>query len=160
MNLKTYCPTRQSGNRRYHVNLIKLQALCDANYLRLTKIAPTADKSEPDTISRIHLEFNGYKASARVKVIEQTRYTTLLQLSVTNPMHSWLPLPELTVRMYHDVRMAEVIAANRHRYLNARYEYPNTHMYQPDEKHQLNSLLAEWLDHCMATGYLPDPIKI
>ena len=164
MNVLTHCPTRQneyqSRNHRYQVNLVKLQAVCDANYLRLTKIAPDSLKNSPDTTSQIHLEFNGHKASATLNVLEQTRYTTLIQLFVTTPMHSWLPLPKLTVRMYHDVKMAEVIAADRHRYLNVRYEYPNTHMHQPDEKHQLNALLAEWLDHCMATGYLPDSVNI
>ncbi|MCL6272175.1 DUF1249 domain-containing protein [Sansalvadorimonas sp. 2012CJ34-2] len=161
MNVQAHCPatypTISAKGHRYHVNLAGLQAVCDANYLRLMKVAPTGAAG---TSSRIHIEFQGHEASATLKIVEQTRYTTLLTLSLTTPLHSWLSLPELTVRLYHDVKMAEVIGASGHRYLNARYEYPNAHMHQPDEKYQLNTLLAEWLDHCMVTGYTPDSVNI
>ncbi len=153
----TLPPPRDHKGSRYHVNLVKLQAECEANYLRLKKLTPSRLSG---TVSQIQLEYQSHEASACLRIIEQTRYTTLLVLSVTTPLHTWLPLPELTIRMYHDVKMAEVIGANCHRYLHARYEYPNPKMHQPDEKHQLNTLLAEWLDHCMVTGYLPDSVNI
>lgn len=66
--------------------------------------------------------------------------------------------PKLTVRLYHDARMAEVIGWQRHRYLKARYEYPNRQMYQSDEKAQFNQFLGEWLSHCLDQGHVVDDL--
>ncbi|WP_281646912.1 DUF1249 domain-containing protein [Parendozoicomonas sp. Alg238-R29] len=142
---------------RYSVDLVGLQTVCERNYLGLSQITPSGGAG---TTLTVMIEVGGHTAEASLKIVEQTRYTTLLALSVVQPLHSWLPLPSLTVRMYHDVRMAEVMAAGCHRGLDARYSYPNPHMYQPDEKHQLNKLLSEWLQHCLSAGYSNDPLPI
>ncbi len=59
---------------------------------------------------------------------------------------------KITVCMYHDANMAEVIAWKNHKRLRARYEYPNKHMYQQDEKAQLNKFLGDWLMLCQKKG--------
>jgi len=59
---------------------------------------------------------------------------------------------KITVCMYHDANMAEVIAWKNHKRLRARYEYPNKHMYQQDEKAQLNQFLGDWLTLCQKKG--------
>ncbi|MTI15073.1 DUF1249 domain-containing protein [Sansalvadorimonas verongulae] len=147
--------TTRNQNRqrsRYHVDLTGLQAVCDANYLRILRITP---RGPAGTQRFINIEMQGHEAEACLEIREQTKYTTLLHLSLVQPFHRWLPLPNLSVRLYHDVRMAEVVAADHHRGLDARYSYPNPEMYQPDEKHQLNKLLSEWLQHCLQAGKTP-----
>ncbi len=150
----------REGRARYHVDLARLQSLCDTNYYRLQGLFPQRLLEEQGTLSpesrKLKLNLNGHVAQAEMKVQEQTRYTTLLSLTFTVPSQDWLPLPDLIVRMYHDVRMAEVISASHFRNLEGRYEYPNPAMHQPDEKHQLNKQLAQWLDHCLAAGYRSD----
>lgn len=145
--------TRRSP--RYHVDLAGLQAVCEQNYLRVLQVAP---QGPAGTSRSVMLDVNGYAAEAHLEIREQTKYTTLLSLSLILPLHKWLPLPDLTVRLYHDVRMAEVITADRHRQLDARYSYPNPNMHQPDEKHQLNKLLSEWLQHCLSAGYTKESL--
>ncbi len=54
----------------------------------------------------------------------------------------------LTIRIYHDARVAEVIGYQTHRRLASSYPYPNAGMLQPDEKRQVNVLLQEMLDFC------------
>ena len=141
---------------RYKIDLIGLQADCDANYLRLLKLASSCVTGSAGISKTLTMEFRGYQTQARVEIKEQTRYTTLLALTVVSPLHRWTALPDITIRMYHDVRMAEVTAVNNHQSLQALYEYPNPSMHQPDEKHQMNRLLAEWLAHCLHTGYSPN----
>ena len=144
---------------QYKVDLAGLQAVCDANYLRLLKLASQGIIGPVGSFEMIKAEWANFHSEARIKILEQTRYTTLLTLEVTSPFHRWTPLPCMTVRMYHDVRMAEVIAINNYRNLNIQYEYPNQDMHQPDEKHQMNRLLAEWLESCLSTGYSTAPFS-
>lgn len=63
-----------------------------------------------------------------------------------------LKLYSLDVRLYHDATVAEVIAWQGHRRFQARNEYPNRHMYQRDEKAQLNGFLGELLAACLKEG--------
>ncbi len=85
-----------------------------------------------------------------ISVNEQCRYTTTL--AVTMHIHG-LIVPDdsadggvkMLVRLYHDVRLAEVIAFSGKHSKLASYEYPNEVMFQPDEKEQQNRFLAEWL---------------
>jgi len=173
---------------RYKVNLPRQQAVCDANYLRLLKLMPNIDDSERwvfavsgQTGSTLPLEVSNETISHNVciEVIERARYTTTVVVSQENQhniaesgdrsgdgeeadgngcvLDRWAA-PELTVRLYHDARMAEVIGWQRHRYLKARYEYPNRHMYHSDEKAQFNLFLSEWLNHCLHQGHVVDDL--
>ena len=62
-------------------------------------------------------------------------------------LHDAMPAPRLTVRLYHDARLAEVTEASPFRRVQARYPYPNSQMHQRDEKAQWNRFLGEWLAH-------------
>jgi uncharacterized protein YqiB (DUF1249 family) len=131
---------------RYKVDLPGQMAECEANYHRLIKLMPhhaTVDDwqfmngSDP----RNHC--------LHIRIIERSRYTTtvqMAQLDIRVPEHhGWLRMPKLTVRLYHDARLAEVLAWEGHRSVRPRYDYPNAAMYQSDEKAQLNRFLGEWL---------------
>jgi uncharacterized protein YqiB (DUF1249 family) len=57
--------------------------------------------------------------------------------------------PVVQVRLYHDAKMAEVISAQNIGSLKPSYQYPNTKMYQKNEKEMVNLFLAEWLQFCL-----------
>jgi uncharacterized protein YqiB (DUF1249 family) len=59
----------------------------------------------------------------------------------------------LYLRMYHDVSMAEVVKHRSSRRLESRYDYPNSEMYQPDEKQQQNQFLSELLSLCLSEAH-------
>jgi uncharacterized protein YqiB (DUF1249 family) len=125
---------------------------CDANYVRLMKLFPEMVQGDERRIGLRH----GQDGVAQLSVLEQTPYTTLVRLSQENGMDAssaWVRLPVLTLRLYHDAKVAEVVVCEGSRRAYPRYEYPNERMFHQDEKAQWNKFLAEWLSHCLEHGY-------
>ena len=135
---------------RYVPDLKGFMGDCEANYLRFLQLLPALHQSDewlfgaegPDReLSRV-----------RLQVIERSRYTTTLILSQEFNYPNWIPQPLVTVRLYHDARMAEVLSAQNSPRLRQNYDYPNRRMFHPDEKSQVNAVLGEWLLQCLASG--------
>lgn len=136
---------------RYKVDLARQHAQCEANYARLCKLMPGGRGEDFSFAVRV----GGDLWKTGIRVVEISRYTTTVQLARTDNKAlspSWLTVPQLTVRLYHDARMAEVLAWERHRRIKPRYDYPNRAMYQSDEKAQINRFLGEWLALCLRYG--------
>lgn len=139
---------------RYRVDLAALQATCEANYARLMRVLP--GMRERPAQRRLALGVgDATLAVLALTVSEAGPYTSTVDLCEESGL-DWLPAPRLQVRVYHDARMAEVTAAEHCRQLQPRYAYPNAAMHQPDEKHQLNCFLGEWLGHYLACGHLAE----
>ncbi len=141
-------PQRAGRNRRrerYNVDIGDLHSLCESNYVRLLRVFPAYEKANSTELSAGPL-------GLVLEVVERTRYTTLLR--VTQRGQHGIPAMNLDIRLYHDASMAEIVAFQRHRHLEGRYEYPNPNMYQRDEKIQQNRYLAELLELCLAEGRL------
>lgn len=142
---------------RYKVDLRRYMADCDANYVRLMKLFPDIKTCDERKIGLHH----GGDHILRLSVLEQTRYTTLIALvqeaDIVTASH-WLRLPALTLRLYHDAQVAEVVSCEGMRHLHPKYEYPNKKMHHQDEKAQWNLFLGEWLSHCLEHGYHAEPL--
>lgn len=141
----------------YKVNLPLQMAECEANYHRLQKLLAGCCSDQ--------LEFMVQRGNTqwlhRIQVVERSRYTTTLVLSLESSQTSnWLKMPRLTVRIYQDARLAEVLAWEGHKRLRPRYFYPNPSMYHSDEKLQINQFLGEWLTLCLAQGHSLDDVSI
>ena len=141
---------------RYRIDLSAHIAECDANYLRLMKLAPDLDRNAERTLT---LAIADRKVWVRIRVLERCPYTTLVEVS----QHPWLeglafdlPAPRLSVRMYHDARSAEVVEFQAGRRFHPVYAYPNDEMRQRDEKAQINRFLAEYLSACLHHGVAED----
>lgn len=112
-----------------------------------------------------------------VTVIEVTRYTSLITFeqktlkhndfkcniadktarnieAFSNSFHS-----RMSIRLYHDARMAEVISSQDVFQVKPRYDYPNKNMHQQDEKQQINQFLNEWLHLCLEHGQVNLTLK-
>ena len=130
---------------------------CDANYVRLMKLFPEMMQCDERKIGFCH---NGDHVLT-LTVLEQTRYTTLVKFGLDTAVigeSPWLRLPVLTLRLYHDAQVAEVVSCEGVRHIQPRYEYPNKDMYHQDEKAQWNLFLVEWLSHCIEHGYDAEPL--
>ncbi len=149
------------SKQRYQVDLSALMAICETNYWRLRKLLLPAF---PELKQGAEFHFAIPAAGSNgdryftLRVMERCAYTSTLDfseichdISALNPQ--WGLSPQLTVRIYHDAKTAEVIAFQGQRHFLGRYEYPNPLMRQKDEKLQLNNLLADWLNHCLHYGY-------
>lgn len=141
---------------RYRVDLLELQAACEANYVRLMRLLPDM-RNQPDTRRIAMSQGDRLLGVLVLTVVESCPYTTTVQLRQEDCL-PWLPVPKMDVRVYHDARMAEVIGAEHARRFRGIYSYPNAQMHQPDEKNQLNLFLGEWLGHCLSCGHELEPV--
>lgn len=147
-------PDYVTYKERYKVDLPLQMAECETNYARLNKLL--VDRSQNEF--RLIVARGGQQWLHMLKVLERSPYTTTLELSRASigVSSEWLAMPKLTLRMYHDAKLAEVLAWEGHKRLRPRYEYPNRSMYQSDEKYQLNRFLGEWLNLCLEHAFAPD----
>ena len=136
---------------RYRVDLIGLQAACEANYARLMRLLPDM-REQPSARQIAVTQGEQMLGVLTLEVMLDCPYTSTLRVRQEHSL-PWLPVPRLEVRAYHDARMAEVIGAENARRFRGIYPYPNAAMHQPDEKTQLNLFLGEWLSHCIACGH-------
>lgn len=146
---------RRSDGRKnkYRVCLTSLMRVYESNYLRLKMVLP----KEINFHCVDDVEYDLYYTPAfrcRVKTLSVTKYTTMMQIWLTSDVADQVLLPEMTFRMYHDAKVAEVCAYQHCYRFQPKYAYPNKQMHQPDEKYQVNRLLADWLAHCLKNRVL------
>lgn len=136
--------------RRYQVDFPAHMAECEINYLRINKLMPMLEEQDRWSFG-VKLPC-GSSARVDMDIVERCKYTTTVSV-VQQGLLDWVKAHQMTVRIYHDARMVEVIACQKGRHFHAHYEYPNKKMYQQDEKIQLNRFLGEWLRHCLDFGH-------
>jgi uncharacterized protein len=134
----------RTPKRRYCVDLAAAQAECETNYWRLERLLRAFGEDDRCFAVGAYLQM-------RICVQERSPYTTLLEITQAPTAISSLA-PSLTVRVYHDAQLAEVVAFAHLRRVLPRYDYPNAAMHQPDEKAQWNHFLSDWLSHCLQHG--------
>ncbi|ABC32643.1 uncharacterized protein conserved in bacteria [Hahella chejuensis KCTC 2396] len=143
--------------QRYVPDIAQFGAICEANYFRLSKLV--ADREAGSEVTYSLHNHTAYLGLIRIKVLESSRYTNLLFLEQVHAIGRWVNNPQLTVRIYHDARMAEVISAVNHARVEAVNDYPNGKMHLPDEKLQLNQFLSEWLNYCLHHGHSTEELR-
>lgn len=144
--------------KTYAVDLRSHQAQCEANYVRLCKLLPSIEQRESWEYL-VDSESEHPPEKIQLRVLERAPYTFTLEIKQAQMHHPYEDAREMRVRMYHDARMAEVVAWNKQWNTRSRYEYPNVRMHQRDEKYQLNCFLGEWLAHCLARGQVDQRIS-
>ncbi|MDX1757538.1 MAG: DUF1249 domain-containing protein [Marinobacter sp.] len=145
--------------RRYVPDLRRLGALCEGNYRRLERLRQLEAGGQPVSEFELH-RGDLYLGRVRMRVLQTARFTETLLLEQIHNGGKWLNNPELTVRIYHDAGMAEVISCYRDRRIAPVNDYPNRFMHHPDEKVQINSFLADWLDYCLKFGHTPFELAV
>ena len=139
----------------YRVNLIRQQSQCERNYYKIQQLLPELHHADGFSLS---IQIGDQSGQAFFKVIDRAPFTTVLEVKLQANWGEWLALPHFRIRIYHDVRMAEIISINKERHFQPTYTYPNEKMLLPDEKEQLNVLLSEWLNVCLKHGYSIEPV--
>ncbi|MBL1292776.1 MAG: DUF1249 domain-containing protein [Thiotrichales bacterium] len=115
------------------------------NYDRLMTLLPALRQV---TIKN-RLEFAGCNGFD-FELLEKTPYTSVVRLTADWSLCSKLvPTPEMTVRLYHDAAVAEVVSYQKRRRIRAEYDYPNPDMFNKREKRRLNEFLSAWLSACL-----------
>jgi uncharacterized protein YqiB (DUF1249 family) len=135
--------TKEIG-RKYVPKLANMHQVCEINYGRLLRLLPDCDTEDLQYQFKVNTSL-----LYTIKIIECSRYTSTLEMSQKNQMGYEFLRPVVQVRLYHDAKMAEVISAQNIGSLKPSYQYPNTKMYQKNEKEMVNLFLAEWLQFCL-----------
>lgn len=145
--------TLLAKKRSYQPYVPDFLTLCERNYAQLRFFLPGSLKGQTQQtgdskVIRINAQ-EGY----RIRLLELAKFTTTIKIEhLSDEAGSWFR-PQFEVRLYHDARLAEVVACQQIRRFKAVYDYPNTEMMQPDEKRQINLLLRDWLLLCQHQGY-------
>ncbi|OBT18711.1 dehydrogenase [Vibrio cyclitrophicus] len=136
----------------YHVDLAELMRVYETNYAKLNALLPVGHEvGDVRCYQAVNMVY-------QLTVNEVTKYTTLIDICQSDETPVF-PLPKMSVRLYHDARVAEVCASGDFSRVKAKYDYPNTKLLQKDEKFQLNKFLGEWLTFCLKTGISRSPIS-
>ena len=149
---------------------------CERNYILLQGLMNTKYSEDcwQFNIDETHLRSH----IIEIKIIERCPYTTFIKIThiiknkvseaVTTNTQKDKPdsepfnktnspqrisEPEMSVRLYHDAKMAEVISYQSIAKVQPSYTYPNKKMHQKNEKAQWSKFLGEWLSHCIKSGY-------
>lgn len=123
-----------------------LMDLYENNYLRLKKLIPCLKIAEGEAISHVVgcLDLH-------LKVIEQSKFTTLLSLSYSFEREQGdVREPNLQIRIYHDVGMAEVLSGQLHHGRLNLSNIPDTAIM---ERWHLNRFLYKWLGFSLHIGH-------
>jgi uncharacterized protein YqiB (DUF1249 family) len=121
--------------------------LYESNYRRLRMLMPELfDGADEFRVAARH------NHQLTVRVLEQFPYTSTFD--IVHRLGSLGRLPELRmrVRLYHDARVAEVVAYQDQRRIQPEYEFPNERMLHKDEKRQANRLLHDLLRYIELCG--------
>lgn len=138
--------------RRYQPYVPDFLSLCERNYAQLRHLLPR----EGQVGDAVQIQVSALD-KYEVRLQELCKFTSTVRIehiqtpALTERLTGWLR-PQFEVRLYHDARLAEVVACQHVRQFKAVYDYPNTDMLQPDEKRQINLLLRDWLNLCRAQG--------
>ncbi|MBY6188263.1 DUF1249 domain-containing protein [Marinobacter hydrocarbonoclasticus] len=130
-------------NRRYVPDLARFLGICGRNYQALLRLLVRARRQQGD--GPYLWQHPQQEVQLRIRVLECTPYTELLELERISDPIPHVTVPKMSIRLYHDARLAEVLTSQQIQRLLPVYDYPNDRMLQPNEKFQVNLFLAELL---------------
>lgn len=146
--------------RNVSVDIRGHHALCEMNFFRMEKLMPAYKNGISSWAYRLDHSFDSPPPmkTVRLSVVDRAPYTTTVEITQKgleadknadyDASASYIACPKLVVRLYNDVKMAEIICWDAHRNWLPQYNYPNAKMYNPDEKLELNRFLGDWLTFC------------
>ncbi|TYL47159.1 DUF1249 domain-containing protein [Marinomonas sp. IMCC 4694] len=139
-------------NRQYVPNLVSLQQLGELNYRRMNKLIRGQEEMSAWCFS-VHTS-GDQESRLRLTLGKESRFTSEITLEFGPEMQQKLLFKTtllMTVRLYHDVGIAEI--TDGHRQYSGVYPYPNDAMLHRDEKFRLNQQLADLLELCLKHGH-------
>jgi hypothetical protein len=130
-------------------SFVSLMSVYESNYIRLAWLAPELATIEGALVSKVEGD-----CPLHLSVDERSRYTTTLRLTYMFEEDGVACAdPDLTLRVYHDARLAEVQACarwHRHTLLESlRSELAR----DLGDRWLRNIMLNKWLDYCVERGH-------
>ena len=167
---------RQYQEDKFVPDLSGFISQCERNYILLQSIMKTKHNENCWQFNIVETHLRSH--IIEIKLVERCPYTTIIKIKhiindkvsgsgATNTQEGktdsesrnkknspqLITEPEMSVRLYHDANMAEVLSCQSIAKIQPSYTYPNKKMHQKNEKEQWNKFLGEWLSHCIKSGY-------
>ncbi|AEF55804.1 protein of unknown function DUF1249 [Marinomonas posidonica IVIA-Po-181] len=142
----------KKANKQYVPDLVSLQLLGELNYRRIGRIM----RGQEDAVEwHFSIHSNGDQESRlRLTLGQESKFTSEMALEFGPQTEKKLLFEtslSMTIRLYHDVGIAEI--TDGHRQYSGVYPYPNDAMLHRDEKFRLNQQLADLLELCLKQGH-------
>ncbi|WP_196139602.1 DUF1249 domain-containing protein [Aliikangiella sp. G2MR2-5] len=139
-------------SRPYQPDLDELLSQCELNYWLFRRLWPEC--VEQDILSQGTQKSPNWECDApavrlTADVTDAARYTTTINLEIESPGKAAIKEIKLIVRLYHDVKMLEVMEGSGPGALKAIYEHNNIEKKPVDEKRQINQFLGECFRACL-----------
>jgi uncharacterized protein YqiB (DUF1249 family) len=126
-----------------------LMTVYESNYLKLLQLADVDAATTRARVSRVPND-----CELHLDVLRTEPYTTTLRMTYWFDENGEpVADPDLTVRVYHDARLAEALAAriaHRHRVLQ---DLDPAHAAELGRRWRVNMLLNKWLDYLLEVGH-------
>ena len=133
--------------QRRHIH--DLRRLHEVNYRLVMQLIPDMLNMGDEAVSRVKKGDD-----LHLQIIERSPYTTALSLTHHFQAGSIrLPVPDLWLRVYHDVCVAEAIAQLGGNSPAHARTYDWHEGLDADIKRKLNSFTEKWLRHCLQQGH-------
>ena len=130
-------------------DFVSLMTLYESNFIRLRQLVPALR-----SLTGTHLSLREDDCRLAVSVEEQAAYTTTFNLTyVFDTGSGEIADPDLTVRVYHDALLAEVLACarwHRHRVLATLGNHLKGEL---NDRWRRNVMLNKWLEYCLDRGH-------
>ena len=128
--------------------LDRLMREYERNYERMRFLVPTLRDMSGHNVSRAEA-----MPDLHLEVLDQSSYTTTLVMTYALEIDgSRLPEPEVQVRVYHDARMAEVLAVREPGPTGGTAWCSLRHSAM-SRKWRFNRFLGKWLAYCLQQGH-------
>ena len=125
-------------------SFVGLMALYESNYLRLLRLMPEVARLDGCFRSRIAGD-----CDLHVEILERCKYTVTLSLTYHLETD-----PDMTVRVYLDGQLAEVLAIGERQRHAALRRLVREHRDELDRRWRRNVVLNKWLDYLSEQGHL------
>ena len=131
-------------------SFVGLMALYESNYLRLLRVLPEIERLDGCFRSRVAGDCDLY-----ADIMERSRYTVTLSLTYHLKIDDGLLIdPDMTVRVYLDGQMAEVMAIGKQTRHAALCRLSCEHGAELGLRWRQNIILNKWLDYLSDQGHL------
>jgi len=131
-------------------SFVGLMALYESNYLRLLRLMPEVARLDGCFRSSIAGD-----CDLHVEILERCKYTVTLSLTYHLETDDGLLIdPDMTVRVYLDGQLAEVLAIGERQLHTALCRLVLEHRDELDRRWRRNVVLNKWLDYLSEQGHL------
>ena len=130
-------------------SFVGLMTVYESNYVRLRQLLPDCETFDDDRVSNSDKDCALY-----LSCVERQPYTTTIRLTyLFEEQFDVIADPNLTVRIYHDAKLAEAMAhCEEHRHVKLR-ELASAHSRELDRRWARNMMFNKWLDYLQDMGH-------